>query len=376
MTTLVTTSSVHGRTSRAGQRRRGGPERRITAMWLVVVSLHVLGFGLLFLWTSHHTSLAGSTISVGTGALAYSLGLRHAFDVDHIAAIDNATRTLVQAGQRPYGTGFFFSLGHSSVVFVMTVLLCISVRAFAGPLQDDGSQLHQWTGVIGAAVAGGFLLVIGVVNLGVLLNVVRVFRDLKRGRYDDDRLEQLLNERGLLARVLNRALRRVDTSWKLYPLGLLFGLGFDTATEIGLLVLAASAGGADVPFWAVLSLPLLFAAGMSLLDTADGIFMCRAYDWAFVRPVRKVYYNLTMTALSVFVALFIGVQILFQLFTELFGLTGGMWSLAARVDLETAGYVVVGAFFAVWCVAAAVWHLADIEQRWSAPAPERVVADG
>lgn len=369
MTTLVTTSS----------RRRRFPrfavERRVTAMWLVVASLHVVGFGLLALWTARHGTAAGSTISLGTGALAYSLGLRHAFDVDHIAAIDNATRSLVQAGQRPYGTGFFFSLGHSSVVLVMTVLLCVSVRVFAGPLQDDGSQLHQWTGVAGAAVAGGFLLVIGVVNLGVLLNVLRVFRDLRHGRYDDERLEHLLNERGMLARVLSRALRRVDTSWKLYPLGLLFGLGFDTATEIGLLVLAASAGGSQVPFWVVLSLPLLFAAGMSLLDTADGILMCRAYDWAFVRPVRKVYYNLTMTALSVFVALFVGLQILLQLASETLGLAGGFWSLAARIDLQTAGYVVVGTFLTVWCLAAAVWHLADIEQRWSEPAADPAAPD-
>ncbi|GAB4011092.1 HoxN/HupN/NixA family nickel/cobalt transporter [Nocardioides ultimimeridianus] len=341
-------------------------EPQLAAMAAVVVGLHAAGLGLLLACTTRHDVAGGSAIGVGTGALAYSLGLRHAFDVDHIAAIDNATRAMVRRGRTPYSTGFFFALGHSSVVFAMTLLLCTSVRAFAGPLRDPGSALHVWTGVIGAGVSGSFLLLIGLLNLGVLVNVTRVFLDLRRGRYDEGRLEQLLSDRGLLNRLLGRALRRVDRPWKLYPLGLLFGLGFDTATEIGLLVLAVSAGGAHLPVWAMLSLPLLFAAGMALLDTVDGVLMCRAYGWAFVRPVRKVYYNLTMTALSVFLALFIGLQIVIQLLGRTFGLHDGVWGWADQVDLQTAGYVVVVVFLVVWGVAAAIWRFGRIEQRWTA----------
>ncbi|HJQ04385.1 MAG TPA: HoxN/HupN/NixA family nickel/cobalt transporter [Nocardioides sp.] len=340
---------------------------RVAAMAAVVVGLHVAGIGLLLACSSRHDAAGGSAIGISTGALAYSLGLRHAFDVDHIAAIDNSTRAMLRRGRTPYSTGFFFALGHSSVVFAMTVLLCTSVRVFAGPLRDPGSTLHRWTGLIGAGVSGSFLLLIGAVNVGVLVNVARVFRDLRHGRYDEDGFEQLLTARGLFSRLLGGALRRVDRPWKLYPLGLLFGLGFDTATEIGLLVLALTAGAASLPMWAMLSLPLLFAAGMVLLDTVDGVLMCRAYAWAFVRPVRKVYYNLTMTALSVFLALFIGLQIVLQLLGRTLGLEGGVWRLANSVDLQTAGYVVVLVFLGVWGLAAGIWRFGRIEQRWAAP---------
>jgi len=333
-------------------------------MAAVVVLLHVAGVGLLLLWTRNQAGVSGASIGLGTGMLAYSLGLRHAFDVDHIAAIDNTTRSLVAGGQRPVATGFFFSLGHSSVVFVMSCLLCLGLRALYGQVQDDGSALHQWTSLIGTSVSGVFLLLIGLINAGVLVTLMRIFRDLRHGRYDEAELDHHLSQRGVLNRVLRRFSRGIDASWKLYPLGVLFGLGFDTATEIALLVLAGTTVGTGLPFWAILSLPLLFAAGMSLLDTVDGILMNRAYGWAMVRPVRKIYYNLTITGLSVAVALFIGALQILHLLRQEFRLRGAMWDFVDRLDLQVAGYIVVAAFLVVWAGAAGVWRLARIEERW------------
>jgi high-affinity nickel-transport protein len=351
---------------RPGVRRdMWSPRRRIAVMATVVVLLHAGGFVLLLLWTGHRPGASGTSIGVGTGLLAYSLGLRHAFDIDHIAAIDNTTRSLMGRGERPVATGFFFSLGHSSVVFVMSCLLCLGLRALYGQVSDDGSALHRWTNLIGTSVSGVFLLLIGVINAAVLVGLVRVFRDLRRGRYDEVAVEEQLARRGVLNRVLRRFSRSIDASWKLYPLGVLFGLGFDTATEISLLVLAGTTVGVGLPFWAILSLPLLFAAGMSLLDTIDGILMSRAYGWAFVRPVRKVYYNLMITGLSVAVALFIGALQVVQVFRDEFGLRGGLFDVADRLDLEFAGYAVVVSFVVVWAGAAGIWRLGRIEERWA-----------
>src|SRR5206468_3913846 len=236
----------------------------------------------------------------GLGVLAYTLGLRHAFDADHIAAIDNTTRKFLQDGKRSLGTGFFFSLGHSSVV----LLLCSSLAIAATTVKEHIPALQSWGGYLGTGISGTFLLLIGLLNLAVLLDIARIFRDLRVGRLDEERLEDRLLDRGLMSRGLLRRLGgRVTESWHMFPLGFLFGLGFDTATEVGLLALSAGAATKHVPFLAVLSLPLLFAAGMSLLDTADGAFMAHAYGWAFSNPVRKIYYNLTVTTLSVAVAL-------------------------------------------------------------------------
>jgi high-affinity nickel-transport protein len=322
--------------------------RRVAGLAFVIVALHVIGFVLLF-------GFAGGALGVGVGITAYTLGLRHAFDADHIAAIDNTTRKLMSDGQRPLSVGFFFSLGHSTVVFALASLFAVGVRGLSGAVADDGSSLHQTTGLIGPAVSGVFLVAIGVVNLAVLLRIVGVFRRMRGGEVDEQRLEEELNARGFMNRFLGRATGSVRQPWHMYPLGLLFGLGFDTATEIALLATAGTAAASGLPFYAILCLPILFAAGMCLLDTIDGAFMNFAYDWAFSKPVRKVFYNLTITGLSVAVALGIGTIELAQVFTD-----------RITVDLNYVGVVIVGLFAMTWVVAWAVWRLGRIEEKWTA----------
>jgi nickel/cobalt transporter (NiCoT) family protein len=351
--------------------------RRVIAMFGFVALLHVAGFTMLLLAVNGHYNLTGaSTFGVGTGMLAYSLGLRHAFDADHISAIDNTTRKLMSEGKRPMGVGFFFSLGHSSVVFLMAILLNFGMRALYGQVQDGGSSLHHYTGLIGTSVSGGFLLLIAVLNVIVLASIVRVFRQMRTGKYDDEQLDAELNKRGLLNRFFGPLARSVDTSWKMYPIGMLFGLGFDTATEISLLVLAGTSVAAGLPFWAILSLPILFAAGMSLLDTIDGSFMNFAYGWAFSKPVRKVYYNITITGLSVAVAVFVGGLEIAQVIANQLDLTGGFWTIAGNFDLNKAGYVIVAMFVGVWIVALAIWHFGRVEERWDAAAARATAYEG
>ena len=334
-----------------------------------VLVLHLLGWGLLLAALRGHYHITKTEIfGAGTGVLAYTLGMRHAFDADHIAAIDNTTRKLVAEGKRPLSVGFFFSLGHSSVVFVLAVLLNFGIRALNGQVRNSGSTLHSVTGTVGTLVSGTFLYLIAGLNVIILVSIGKVFRDMRRGRYDDSELEEQLAKRGLLNRFLGPLARRVDTPWKMYPIGLVFGLGFDTATEIALLVLAGSAVVSGLPFYAVLSLPLLFAAGMSLFDTADGCFMNFAYDWAFARPLRKVYYNLTVTGLSVVVAFFVGTIEVLGLIAQQSHLTGSWWGLMRNFNLNTAGFVIVGMFVLTWVVALAIWHFGRIEERWEAAA--------
>jgi high-affinity nickel-transport protein len=330
--------------------------RRAGGLAAAVIALHVIGFVTLLVFVAPKDLRLGTgAFSVGVGLTAYTLGLRHAFDVDHIAAIDNTTRKLMADGRRPLSVGFWFSLGHSSVVFVLALLLSLGVRAVAGPVTDDSSTLQSVTGEVGTLVSGSFLYVIGLVNLAVLLGVGRAFRSLRSGDRDEAALERALAPRGPISHLTQRLGRRITAPWQMYPLGLLFGLGFDTATEIALLVLAAGAAFGALPFYAILCLPVLFAAGMSLLDTIDGAFMAFAYDWAFQKPVRKLYYNLTVTGLSVAVALGIGT-------IELLSVAG-----IAEVDLNAIGYVVVALFALTWLVALAVWRFGRIEQRWTAP---------
>jgi high-affinity nickel-transport protein len=319
--------------------------RRLSLFAGAVAVLH-LGWGLLAYYARSSPAL------VGLGTLAYTFGLRHAFDADHIAAIDNTTRKLLQDGKRSLGVGFFFSLGHSSVVFA----LAAGIGAAATSVRAGIPSLRHWGAPIGTGVSGAFLLAIGVLNLVVLVDVIGIFREMRRGGLDERRLEERLLDRGLMSRgVLKRLGDRIHAGWQMYPLGVLFGLGFDTATEVGLLALSAGAAGRHLPFAAVLSLPLLFAAGMALLDTADGAFMSQAYGWAFASPVRKVYYNITVTALSVTVALGIGGLELLQLALR-----------AAWLDVSRMGYAIVGLFVLTWTVSAVVWRTRRIEQRWTA----------
>jgi high-affinity nickel-transport protein len=298
--------------------------------------------------------------------LAYTLGMRHAFDADHIAAIDNTTRKLIaEGGRRPLSVGFWFSLGHSTVVFGLAFLLAVGVKALVGPVEDEGSELHSITGILGATVSGAFLWILGILNLVVLVGVVRIFRKMRTGEYDEQELEQQLDKRGFMNRFLGGLTRSISKPWHIYPVGVLFGLGFDTASEVGLLVLAGGAAAFSLPFYAILVLPILFAAGMSLLDTIDGIFMNFAYGWAFARPVRKVFYNITITALSVAVALVIGTIELLSVVTEQVGITSGPLAAIAAIPLDYAGYGIVALFALAWLVAFAIWKFGRVEQRWS-----------
>ena len=298
---------------------------KVGGMGLTIILLNVLGWGMLVLALRGHYHISKTEVfGFGTGVLAYTLGMRHAFDADHIAAIDNTTRKLIQDGKRPLSVGYFFSLGHSTVVFVLAVLLNVGIRALNGAVKSGSSGLHHWTGIIGTTVSGTFLFLIGLLNLVVLMSIIKVSQEMRQGRYDDGELERQLDSRGLMNRFFGGYATRIDTPWKMHPVGVLFGLGFDTATEVALLVLAGSAVVGGLPFYAVISLPILFAAGMCLFDTLDGCFMNFAYDWAFAKPVRKIYYNLTITALSVFIALFIGT-------IEILGLIAQETKLTRRV---------------------------------------------
>jgi high-affinity nickel-transport protein len=331
--------------------------RRVGSLFGAVAFLHAAGFGLLLLYAGQHPRL------VALGVLAYSFGLRHAFDADHIAAIDNTTRKLLQQGRRELGTGFFFSLGHSTIVLSLAVGLALGAKAVGAELP----HFKDVGGAIGAGVSGSFLWIIGILNLLVLRDIVRMVRDLRDGRFDEAALEQRLLDRGFMNRFfLGRFFRLITRSWHMYPLGVLFGLGFDTASEVGLLALTAGAASGSVPITAILALPLLFAAGMALMDTADGVFMAKAYSWAFSSPVRKLYYNLTVTSLSVFVALVVGSVELLQVLAERLHLRNGFATWLGGLDFEILGYVIVGLFAVTWAAAMAVWRLRRIEERWLA----------
>jgi len=341
---------------------------RVGVMSAAVAGLHVVGWGLLTMAVvgQHHQVSAGKAFGVGTGVLAYTLGMRHAFDADHIAAIDNTTRKLVGDGKRPLSVGFFFSLGHSSVVFLLAIALNFGIRALNIQVRQGGSPLHSITSVMGALVSGTFLYLIAALNVVILGGIIKVFREMRAGSFSEVELEEQLAKRGLMNRLLGPLNKRVDQPWKMYPIGLLFGLGFDTATEVAFLVLAGTAVISGLPFYAVLSLPFLFAAGMSLFDTADGCFMNFAYDWAFARPVRKVYYNLTITGLSVFVAFFIGTVEILGLIGQQARLTGGFWAFMAAFDINKAGFVIAGIFVVTWAAALAIWRFGQIEEKWDA----------
>ena len=343
--------------------------RRAGALTAVIVALHVIGFFvLLALVVPQDLRLgSGAVFGLGLGITAYTLGMRHAFDADHIGAIDNVTRKLMNEGQRPLSVGFFFSLGHSTVVFALATLLAFGIRGLSGAVESDSSSLNQVTGLIGPSVSGFFLLLIGILNLIILVGIIKVFRRMRHGEYNEQQLEEQLNSRGFMNRLYGRATRAIKKPWQMYPLGLLFGLGFDTATEIALLATAgAAAASSGIPFYAILCLPILFAAGMSLLDTIDGAFMNFAYGWAFAKPVRKIYYNITITALSVAVALIIGTIELIAVFSDKLSLTGGVWDFVAGIDLNYVGYAIAGVFVATWVISIAIWRFGRIEQRWSA----------
>ncbi len=349
--------------------------RSLGGMLGFIILLHVIGFGVLFgLVAPEHLHLGGDhpVFTVGVGVLAYTFGLRHAFDADHIAAVDNTTRKLMADNtanggtRKPLSVGFWFSLGHSTIVFLLTFLLSIGVKALAGQVENDQSSLHSITGVVGASVSGVFLWILGALNLVVLLGIIKVFREMRSGTYNELELEEQLNKRGFMNRFLGGLTKSVRKPWHIYPVGVLFGLGFDTATEVGLLVIAGGAAAFNLPFYAILVLPILFAAGMCLMDTADGVFMNAAYGWAFARPVRKVFYNITITAISIAVALVIGTIELIGVLADQAKITSGPLAAIAGIPLDYAGYGIVGLFVVSWLVAITIWRFGHIEEKWSA----------
>jgi high-affinity nickel-transport protein len=319
---------------------------RILAVYGFLVVFNVVAWGLALAASSAYPIL------LPTAFLAYSFGLRHAVDADHIAAIDNSTRKLMQEGQRPVGVGLFFSLGHSTIVVALSVLIAIS----AG-IVTDIPTFREIGGLIGTTVSAVFLLVIGLINLVVLVDIYRVFRRVSRGgTYDEESLEDFLNNRGLLARIFRPMLRLIRKSWHMYPLGVLFGLGFDTASEVALLGLAATSGASDIPVAYILILPLLFAAGMSLVDATDGILMLGAYGWAYIKPIRKLYYNLNITLVSVIIAFGIGGIEVLSIVAERLGLHGGLWDSITNLDFGLIGVGIVLVFLLSWGISTAIYR--------------------
>jgi len=319
-----------------------------------ILALHLAGLALLLPAARAHPVL------LGMGFLAYTLGLRHAFDADHIAAIDNTVRKLVRQGESPVGVGFYFSLGHSTVVFFMAITAALVARW----TQHALPQLQAVGGLIGTTVSGGFLILIGIINLFIWVDIYLIFLRMRHGEYDAGTLEHLLLSRGIVARVAAPLFRLINRSWQVYPLGFLFGLGFDTASEVALLALSAGAASTALPVGGILALPVFFAAGMSLMDTADGVFMTTAYRWAFATPLRKVYYNLTVTGLSVVAALGIGLIELTQVLSQALGLKTGFWGRLQALDFGWLGYLLVTLFVLTWSCSYGAWRLLRIEERW------------
>jgi nickel/cobalt transporter (NiCoT) family protein len=317
--------------------------------------LRVYGFLIVFnvgAWVLALIAATGYPLLLPTAFLAYTFGLRHAVDADHIAAIDNTTRKLMGDGQRPVGVGLFFSLGHSTVVVALSVVIAVSAS-----IVSDIPKLQEVGGLIGTAVSATFLIVIGLINLVVLIDIYRMFRRVARGgTYDEETLEDFLNNRGLLARLFRPMLRLISRSWHLYPLGVLFGLGFDTASEVALLGLAATSGASHIPVVYILILPALFAAGMSLVDTTDGVLMLGAYGWAYVKPIRKLYYNLNITLVSVLIAFGIGGIEVLSLVGEKLGLTGGIWDALGGLDFGIIGFGIIGVFVVSWALSTAIYR--------------------
>lgn len=318
--------------------------------------MSLLAIGNLLLWGLALFTFWNFTLLLGTAGLAYSFGLRHAVDADHISAIDNVTRKLMQEGKRPMLVGFFFSLGHSTIV----VLLSIGIALTASGIQSKFPALEHVGGIVGTSISALFLFSIAIINLLVLKGIAGALIRLKRGEpYDEQSIDQAMRQLGLLGRLLRPVVQLVDRSWKMYFVGFLFGLGFDTATEVGLLGIAAAAATQHLPIWSILVFPLLFTAGMCLLDTADGILMLGAYGWAYVHPIRKLYYNMTITSISVLVALVVGGIEVLGLVGDQMNLQGGFWKAIDSINLGTIGCVILAVFALLW----AIWALAVRGQR-------------
>jgi high-affinity nickel-transport protein len=336
---------------------------RLRAKTIGIYALLIAGNVLAWIWA--FVEFADHPVLLGTASLAYTFGLRHAVDPDHIAAIDNVTRKLMQEGKRPLATGFFFALGHSTVVIIASSLVALAVAALEARLNG----FRAIGGMIGTSVSAFFLLLIALANTVVLISVCRMFGAVRRGdRIIEDDLNGLLAQRGLLGRLLRSVFGVISRSWHMYPLGLLFGLGFDTASEIGLLGISATQGSAGLSVRSILVFPALFTAAMSLVDTTDGVLMINAYGWAFIKPIRKLYYNLTITLVSIVVALLIGGIEALGLLGSKLRLAGRFWDVisALNENFGALGYLIIGVFAGSWLLSAVVYSFKrydDIEVR-------------
>jgi high-affinity nickel-transport protein len=343
--------------------------RRFGGMFAVIVALHVVGFGIFiaFVVPDHYKGLG-----IGVSVTAYTLGLRHAFDADHISAIDNTTRKLmnerrdVEGSKRPLSVGYYFSLGHSTIVIAIGAGIVIAEKAVYGAVSNNNSGLEQFGGIFGTIVSAAFLYLIALLNIVILAGIVKVFQAMRRGTYDEAELERQLQNRGLMYRFFGKWMKSITKEWQMYPVGVVFGMGFDTATEVALLATTALLATQSLPWYSIMCLPVLFTAGMSLMDTLDGCFMNGAYGWAFFNPVRKVYYNLAITGLSVAICFFIGtIEVLGLLPMELH-IHGGFWDFMENFNINTAGFVIVGMFVVTWAAALTIWKYGRIEEKWSA----------
>jgi nickel/cobalt transporter (NiCoT) family protein len=348
-------------------------KRRAGAMLGSIALLNLAGFGLFVLAVLpkhfHPGHYDGHSLGIGFGIAitAWTLGARHAFDADHIAAIDNSTRKLLaqrKGADRPLGTGFFFALGHSTVMLVVGVGIVLAARTVFHGVVDPNSGFETAGGAAGTLTSVAFLYLIAGLNIVVLSGIFKVFRDMRKGRFSEAELERHLDNRGLMYRFFGRWMRAINHTYQMFPVGFVFGIGFDTATEVLLLAGTAVAAEQGLPFYAVLCLPLLFAGGMTLFDSFDGLFMNTAYGWAFARPVRRVYYNLTITGLSIAVAFIIGTIEVLQVLGSEFKLTGWLSDWANAFSINTAGFIVVGLFVVVWIAALTFWKFGNVEARW------------
>jgi len=345
------------------------PHDRRQAGWMFgsILLLHAVGFGIFiaFVVPGHFKGLG-----IGITFLAYTLGLRHAFDADHISAIDNVTRKLmnerreIEGSKKPLSVGYFFSLGHSTIVMAIGIGLIIAEKTVYAAVSHNSSGLEQ-LGVFGTIVSASFLYLIAILNIVILAGIVKVFRAMRNGTYDEEELERQLNNRGLMFRFFGKWMKSITKEWQMYPVGVVFGIGFDTATEVALLATTAILAKQALPWYSILCMPILFTAGMSLIDTADGCFMNVAYGWAFFNPVRKVYYNLAITGLSVAICFFIGtIEVLGLLPMEVHW-KGAFWNFMANFNINAAGFIIVGMFVVTWGAALVIWKYAHIEEKWS-----------
>ncbi|HEY0932176.1 MAG TPA: HoxN/HupN/NixA family nickel/cobalt transporter [Trebonia sp.] len=354
----------------------GGEWTRLAAMFAFILAVNGAGWGIFILYVlPHHFDYQGVGgtrglgVGLGVAVTAWFLGFRHAFDADHISCVDNTTRKLMADGKRPLGTGFFFSLGHSMVVVAVGVGITFAARAVFGAVVNPTSAYETAGGLVGTLLSASFLYLIAILNLIVLAGIFKVFRGMRNGSYNEEQLEAQLQARGLMYRFFGRFMRSINHTWQLFFVGVVFGIGFDTATEVVLLAATAYAAIQGLPFFAVLALPFLFSGGMMLFDTVDGCFMNFAYGWAFAKPVRKVYYNLVITGLSVGAAFIIGTIEILGILTSQFHLTGGFWNLMANFNINLAGFCIAGLFVLVWAVALTYWRVGNVEDRWSAAVP-------